>query len=347
MGNFYANITLRAADTAAAVAALTHLRRDAWVASDAGDVVVFDKACDDQDIHALEQLTIALSDRLHCSALAACNHDDDTLTLLLAASGTLLDRYDSNPGYFEGENLPPAGGDAKQLCTAFGVRGQIRELRRVLHADHSQFVLEVDRHRAMQAILALPPTLSFLGYRYVARGELAGDPAAATLQRVWGEDSASDAVPASHPALQSPTYEQAMAALQAEPNAFWAEFALALQDADVPESGRALFKVTRGNGQQLIAQLREYVRSHGLVGPDGWIRADDRLAEFLGEREFGHLALSRLLLKALGCEPLSAEVIEGFQRNDPATLARIARGFEKAMRAEDGEPDAAGEGTPE
>lgn len=351
MGNFYTNITLPLADIDAVADALTDLERDAFVASDGRSTVVFDRTCDEQDERRLEQLAVALSKRLRCAALAACNHDDDVLLLVLATRGKVIERYDSNPAYFDGPGESPEGGSGSALCAAFGVDARVDRVEKVLRTDHAEFPFELDRHRALQSLLRLPETLSFLGYGYVARGELDGDPAAATLRRVGNADTDSSTAngraasgdPASHPALSQATYERSVAAMQAEsPDVFWNAFALALQDADVPERSRPMFGVARGNGQLLFMRLRDYVISNRLVGPDGWVRADDPLAELLGEREFNQLALGRLLLAALGMQPLSAEQIAAFQRGDEDLLSRVRQAVEAAMRETDPEFDSAG-----
>ena len=343
MGNFYSNITLPVRDTSAVAAVLTGLRRDAWVAVDRDNTVVFDQRCDEQDVGELEHLAVALSQRLQCGALAVCNHDDDVLSLVVVASGSIIDRYDSNPGYFDGRQSLPTGGNAAELCALFGVPDRRSDAEQILRADHAEYVVEFDRHRALQVTLGLPERLSFLGYRYVTRGELAGDPVAATLQRV-GADQSSPAADAgarsgafaTHLAVQSPTYERSVAAMQAEsPDVFWNAYALALGESAVAERWQPLFRVARGNGGFLFMQLREYVITHRLVGPDGWIRADDLLADFLGEREFNQLALGRLLLRALGLPPLTADQIAAFQRGDRELLERLGRAMSEATRASD------------
>jgi hypothetical protein len=344
MGNFYANITLPLTDIDAVAGALTDLDRVAWLASDGRATVVFDRACDEQDERQLERLAVALSKRLDCAALGAGNHDDDVLLLVLAERGKVTDRYDSNPGYFKGRRDGPEGGSGAALCAAFGADDRIRKVEKVLRTVHADFPLEIDRHRALQSLLGLPETLSFLGYRYVARGELDGDSAAATLRRVGaaGGDTptaaggAPSADMASHPALNEPTYERSMAAMQAEsPDVFWNAYALMLQDAEVPERSRPIFGVARGNGYMLFERMRSYLISHRLIGHDGWVRADDQLADLVGEREFNQLALGRLLLAALGLQPMTAEQIAAFQRGDPDLLRRIGGAVQEVIRAED------------
>jgi hypothetical protein len=327
MGNFYANITLVDADAEAVVNALASLKREAWVATERATVVVFDRACDEQDVEQLEQLTVALTKRLQCSALAACNHDDDTLLLVLATSGKMLDRYNSNPGYFDGREESPSGGNAERLSAVFHSPAAVVDVERALRADHAEYVLEVDRHRALQSALGMPETLSFLGYRYVSAGDLHGGPAAATLRHVGDDGDASLGAAIPNPVPMQVLHAEATAAFQAEPDTMWNTFALYLQEVDVPERAQVLFGVERGNGGQLLERLRHYIIAHDLIDLNLQIHADEPLVEFLGEREFGMFAVPGLLLAALKLEPMSAEQIADFKRGDPDLLGRLMRGL--------------------
>jgi hypothetical protein len=332
MGNFYANIALRTDDVDGVAQALTALRSDAWIAQDARVTMVFDRQCDDQDTEALERLSVALSQALSCAALAACNHDDDVLLLLSVDAGEIVDRYESTPGFFHGRQRDPKGGNAHWLCQAFGASEREEQVADVLRARHDDVGLEIDRHRSLQRLLGLPETMSFLGYRYVARGELATDSAASSLRKI--DHPAHDERPSGtvSPALD-PEYTRGVAALKAEEkDLFWNAYALALADAKVHERFVPLLGVAEGNGQVLFRRLRDYVVANKLVGPGGWIRADDLLTEFLGEREFHHAALNRLLREALHIPPLSTEQISAFGRGDAELLQRIARGFEAVER---------------
>jgi hypothetical protein len=347
MGNFYANIALRTSDIDRVERTLTELDRDAFVATDGRLTMVFDRECDNQDVSALEGLSVALSKSLGCSALAACNHDDDALLLLSVDSGQLVDRYDSTPGYFGRRRRDPEGGDAVWLCRAFGSGGGASDCEKqvtdVLRTPHAEIGFEVDRHRSLQGLLELPETMSFLGYRYVARGELAADPAAGTLRKL-GKAASEES--RGSPVKNSVGREQAdaLVALQnAEPDLFWNAYALALGEAKVAQRFVPLFGVAEGNGQVLFRRVRDYILSRGLVAPGGQIHADDLLAEFLGVREFPQLALTRLLREALEMPPMSADQIAAFGRNDPELLLRVARGFEAVER--DANPSAFAEPT--
>jgi hypothetical protein len=170
MGSFYTNITLRHADAAAAADALRALRRQAYIAPPVhGTVVVFDQGTERQNPEELARLAGTLSERLGCAALGVLNHDDDVLRYTLHEPGRALDSYDSAPGYFDGSNTPPRGGDAERLRDAFG-HGDRAALERVLR-DTEALGMAVDRHAALVELLRLNPAAVGMGYTYLERGE--------------------------------------------------------------------------------------------------------------------------------------------------------------------------------
>jgi hypothetical protein len=340
MGNFYANISLDTTDIDAVAGAIARLDRQAYVARDARATYVFDERCDEQDLDELERLATALSKDLGCVALAACNHDDDALVILLAKGGALIDRYDSTPG-FDDTPGPPSGGDAARLCAAFGVPDQRRAVGALLRRSHEQIAMEVDRHVALCRLFGLSARMSVLGYRYVDRGELVESAELPTLRLVArtapAADRRSDRSPqttATPGGLEGVDHDL-MAAMQAEgKDLFWNNYALALSDAEVPERFVPLFGIARGNGHLLLTRLLQYVVARSLV-KGVWVHADALLAECLGEGRYMHVATARLLRTALRIPPLSESQIAAFNSGDVEFLGRIAQAFEAAQHDAD------------
>jgi hypothetical protein len=348
MGNFYANVALRTSDIEAVVRTVTALDRHAYVARERDVTYVFDEQCDEQDLEDLEGLAIALSKELDCVALGACNHDDDVLVILLAERGALTDRYDSNPGYFDGAPSAPSGGDAEQLCSAFGVPNNFDEVEDLLRRRNDDVGPEVGRHAALCRLLGLSERLGIQGYRYLSQGELVEE-LEPTMLRLIAPAAERHRAPSGQSSETPDTAsgvddaDSMMAAMQAEPDLFWNSYALALHDADVPEHFVPLFGIAHGNGHLLLTLLLEYVASRKL-STGGWVQADDLLAGFLGERKFVHLALARLLRVALGIPPFGEDQIAAFNRGDPELVRRIATAMDAAhedakSRASDETPD--------
>lgn len=336
---------MRSPDADAVARVLESHERRAYVLLVGNATFVYDERSDQQDLDAARALADMLARECRAPVLAAVNHDDDVLWLALADPSGRSDIYNSFPGYFDDGSDVPAIFDVARLCAAFGVPGRARKVEGLLGQRHADIGLEFERHQRLAALIGIDKRAAILGYGYVVRGEARQlEPPAQILCVAGAPDPGVAAnrgpAPVRLGSTESPNpmYERSMAAMQAEaPGVFWNSYALALQEGDVPERSQALFGVAHGNGHFLFTRLREYVISHRLVGRDGWIHADDLLADFLGEREFNQLALARLLLAALGLQPFSAEQIASFQRGDPELLGRIARAVDASIRATDPE----------
>jgi hypothetical protein len=117
MGAFISNIQIKGAEPDAVVAAIraigavpayvTDNREAAWtgVYPERGD----------QDRGQLQLDLLALTRALGRPGIALMVHDSDIFTYWLAESGEPIDAYDSTPGYFEGRDDPPIGGNVDML----------------------------------------------------------------------------------------------------------------------------------------------------------------------------------------------------------------------------------------
>src|ERR1700730_1640667 len=122
MGAFYTNVTLALQGTKSS-RGCARKGRSAFVAAEGGRVIVFDARAEAQDgSNAI--LGKSLSAAFECRALAVTVHDDDILFLAAFEAGSLVDDYNSAPGYFtwdgEGEPPGPSGGSAAELTRLFG-----------------------------------------------------------------------------------------------------------------------------------------------------------------------------------------------------------------------------------
>jgi hypothetical protein len=154
MGNFYTNVTLYNANRAAVLVKLKGRR--AAVSPTVGDItVVWDEESESQDVRVLEALTKRLSHELTCPAWAVLNHDDDILMYLLFVAGEKVDEYNSSPGYFEGMDSQPLGGNAVLLAKTFGVEPVAGTIGDILHDQH-RYTFAIERHQALTEILKMP-----------------------------------------------------------------------------------------------------------------------------------------------------------------------------------------------
>jgi hypothetical protein len=177
MGLFYSNLAVYRPARPALLGELRRLKRMAFVSpTTAGHTVVFDKATEEQDFDAVEDLGRAVTEALSCSALAAILHDDDVLYLWLFRSGQVVDHYDSSPAYFHpnSEPRPPVGGDADLLCRAFdrpNGAGRVEELLRadlLLGEGLPGVPGELERHAAIANELGIPGFVAGVCYSSIA-----------------------------------------------------------------------------------------------------------------------------------------------------------------------------------
>lgn len=165
MGAFYANITIKGASQKQIVDFLTTENRDAWATPTVNDVaVVYDseltRGC---DANVLVPLTKTFSQALDCVALGVSLYDSDIFRYALYQSGQRVDRYHSAPGYwYDGsENLPPEGGNAFNLCAAFGIVSAVPPVEAYLPDINPSLFREYD-NRAERADLRMKLALSSL-----------------------------------------------------------------------------------------------------------------------------------------------------------------------------------------
>ena len=173
MGSSYSNLTLRGADRERTIAALSEWGREAIVGPERdGAFVVFDEAAE-QDPTTLSELAAQLTAELGGVALAATVYDDDVLYLALSRKGRVPDEYDSNPGYWDGSDAPPCGGNARLLSAAFGVPAARQRVEAILRDADGEYRDEfaTEHHAALARALGLPPECVGLGYKYVRRGD--------------------------------------------------------------------------------------------------------------------------------------------------------------------------------
>jgi hypothetical protein len=161
MGNFYTNITLRTIERRAVTEYMRAQGRSCFVSpSRSGVTTVYDRLCEEQDIHDLETLAVELSSQFHCTAFAVLNHDDDVLWIGLARNGEWITTYSSDQIF---------SGSAWKLAREFGVLGLLPLVWFLLRWPIVLFAMF--RHRAIIAALGIPEFTVGFGYRYLSRGE--------------------------------------------------------------------------------------------------------------------------------------------------------------------------------
>jgi hypothetical protein len=172
VGNFYVNYTTSGPDREAVAKSLRSAERKAFVGPTVdGTTVFFDAESDTQHDEVIKDLGARASEDLAAPVLAVLNHDDDILAYWLFEAGQLVDEYNSCPGYFDGDDPTPAGGDASRLCAAFGVAAKAEQVDEVLRRE--DYVFAFERHADLAELLKHPSDYVCLGYGYIEEGSLA------------------------------------------------------------------------------------------------------------------------------------------------------------------------------
>ncbi|HVY69115.1 MAG TPA: hypothetical protein VHH73_04270 [Verrucomicrobiae bacterium] len=171
MGNFYVNYTLRGPGQQQIAEALAG-RNAAVTPVQTGYAVVFDEESDTQDTEAIAELATLLSRQFQCPLLAVLNHDDDILLYWLYENGELTDEYNSNPGYFDGDEdrMKPAGGDAERLVRVFNA-GTPVEVESILRKSFDEYTFAFQRHDDLARALGLPEWAVGTAYQSFEYGE--------------------------------------------------------------------------------------------------------------------------------------------------------------------------------
>ena len=179
MGNFYTNVVVRGPSESDVRTTLVTLNRTGFMVTHPnGFVFVYDEEADTQKEGVVESLALTLATRLRCPALAALNHDDNTLLLWL------YDREGNEARFgwgvmFDAEERSPSVEDfAGQVRRAFGTveddsaPDPVESLLMSLIQPFVPRLFAVQHHSRFLKLSGIPLAPATLGYRYVHQGEL-------------------------------------------------------------------------------------------------------------------------------------------------------------------------------
>lgn len=213
MGSSYTNLQVRTRDYDRVVSIL----RDGnalpvYVSKpcDRGWISVYPRGTENQDPQLLRALAQRLSKDLETGVFGFLVHDSDLFWYVLFENGKQSDEYESDPGYFDGEDVGPSGGNMravvrycipgttiKDLTDTFSkkpnrVAGTVKFLWHLMRKDlekafSSTSVFRGDSLAAnFGARLGLPRDRVCLGFKYIKQGS--GDQVSLTLLKVENEN---------------------------------------------------------------------------------------------------------------------------------------------------------------
>jgi hypothetical protein len=324
VGNFYANHVLTTGDHHAVVAAVSSLKRHAYVATDGNTTFVYDAQCDMQDLDEIAKLAKLLSKKCGVAVLGTCNHDDDVLWLALARSGRCEVVYNSNPA-FDGGPDEPLIGDVAALCAAFSAEDRTVEVIELFRK--TDVVFECERHQTLMRLLGASADLTPLGHRYIEQGELPTD-------RAFTLTPVSSASTARSPARHSGP--PAHAVTEFSPGSSEPLAVLALTEIEVPDEFHAILGRGRVNGLQGMMRLQQYLGANRLLVAEGGrvvAQFDEPLRRLFDGPSVPVWDLMAALVQRFDLRAqLSDEDRAALERDDPALYERVMATFAKLTR---------------
>ena len=159
-GDFYSNIVVLSTESGKMLPVLLQMGITAFYAIKNNIGVIYEEKIDDQDIGYGINLASEISQKLNTTVFYSTNHDSDVLVVFVYKNGEELFFYNSNPGYFEGENTPPAIKNIDQLLLAYNSINK-EEFLNILTTEE---IFSEDIHRKIIEKLNLPEYSVDVGY---------------------------------------------------------------------------------------------------------------------------------------------------------------------------------------
>lgn len=198
MGSSYTNLQLRTRDFDRVVSILHDGNiLPAYVSSacERGWISVYPRSSESQDPQILRTLAMSLSKQLDTGVFGFLVHDSDLFWYVLCESGRQVDEYESDPGYFGGEDVSPSGGNMQAVARYCVPGTTIKDLTETFTKKPGRFtgslkfvwhIMRKDLEKALSSTsifrgdtlaaslgmrLGLPRDRVCLGYKYIKQGD--------------------------------------------------------------------------------------------------------------------------------------------------------------------------------
>jgi hypothetical protein len=166
-GSFYSNIVILSIKNEKVLPVLLQMGLTAYYVFKNDITVVFEEKIDEQDIEYGMSLTAKLSKDLNTIAVYSINHDSDVLVIDIYKNGQLIFLYNSDPGYFTDEDIPPQIEKIDELLMEYKNIDK-NEFMDILTTEE---VFADDIHIKIVELLVLPPYSVGYGYNYIEEVE--------------------------------------------------------------------------------------------------------------------------------------------------------------------------------
>jgi hypothetical protein len=161
-GSFYSNIAVLTGNAENILPVIIELGITTYYIIKEKIGIIFEKKIDEQDISYGKDLSKNISQRIDGIIIYTTNHDSDILLIYIYKNGTEIFSYDSNPGYFKGDNAEPKIVGIDNFLNEF--KGLTKEA--IIEILETKEVFADYIHRKIIKLLNLP-IFCYFGYQNI------------------------------------------------------------------------------------------------------------------------------------------------------------------------------------
>jgi hypothetical protein len=162
-GSFYSNIVVLSVNAENFVPSLLQMGITAYYVLKNNIGVIFEDKIDEQSIEYGAILSKNISTIFNSITVYTTIHDSDVVFMYIYKNGQLIFSYNSAPGYFNGDDLPPQIENIDKLLLEY----KDIDKEEFINVLNSNEIFADDLHGDIARILDLPPYSVGFGYTYL------------------------------------------------------------------------------------------------------------------------------------------------------------------------------------
>jgi hypothetical protein len=133
---------------------------------------IFPECTETQDLDVLKSITQSISKLSKSWTFGCLVHDSDIFNYVLFKDGVEMDCYDSAPGYFEGDETAPSGGNLEMLAGLCREKCSKEDLANILHSeDEDEYLFAELRWYKLANLLGIEEDHAAVGFEYIESDE--------------------------------------------------------------------------------------------------------------------------------------------------------------------------------
>lgn len=169
MGSFFTNVHIRTDDDNGVAEAAAAYGSAYLTDSSNGWISLYPEATESQDYDSLIAVAVHMSKLFKCAAIGMLCHDSDIFQYILCENGKVVDQYNSAPGYFEGADFEPSGGNVDALLRVTTNSEATREM--FLDTLHQEVTFAEDTVSEFAELMGIDAERALVGFTYAEQGE--------------------------------------------------------------------------------------------------------------------------------------------------------------------------------